>query len=232
MEFSVIVPVYRERERVNALLDHLEALARRDNADLEVLVPDGADPPDTIEAISRPGVVRLAAPPGRGSQMNAAAAVASGDILLFLHADTLLPERAFSLVRGLLENPVLAGGAFDLVLDDPGPVFRLIGSCASLRSRVTRVPYGDQAIFVRSPVFRSIGGFRDIPLFEDVDLMMRIKRAKLPIGFLDSPVTTSARRWKKEGITRTTLRNWSLCAAYLAGVSPERLAGFYRPHRP
>ena len=164
--------------------------------------------------------------------MNTGAAAASGRILLFLHADTTLPGNAFSLAERLLEDGHLAGGAFDLALDEPAPVFRLIGRAASLRSRLTRVPYGDQAIFVRAGLFRSLGGYREIPLFEDVDFMRRLKRGNLAIGFIDSPVVTSARRWKKEGVVRATLRNWALGAAYLAGVSPERLAGFYGPHSP
>lgn len=232
MDFSVIVPVYREEARIDALAGHVLELARRDNAAVEIVVADGGPGSSTLAAVRTPGIIPVRSRPGRGVQMNTGAAAASGRILLFLHADTTLPGNAFSLAERLLEDGHLAGGAFDLALDDPAPVFRLIGRAASLRSRLTRVPYGDQAIFVRAGLFRSLGGYREIPLFEDVDFMRRLKRGNLAIGFIDRPVVTSARRWKKEGVVRATLRNWALGAAYLAGVSPERLAGFYRPHSP
>jgi rSAM/selenodomain-associated transferase 2 len=232
MDFSVIVPVYREGGQVNALASHVLDLAVRDGAAVEVVIVDGGPGSTTLSAIRTPGIIAVKARTGRGAQMNAGAEAASGNILLFLHADTVLPEKAFSLAESLLENGRLAGGAFDLALDDPAPVFRLIGRLASLRSRLTRIPYGDQAIFVRADLFRSQGGYREIPLFEDVDFMRRLKRGNFAIGFVDRPVVTSSRRWKKEGIVRTTLRNWALCAAYLVGVSPERLAGHYRPHAP
>ena len=232
MDFSVIVPVYREEDRINGLAGHVLELARRDSAAVEIVVADGGPGSTTLAAIRVPGVIPVKSGPGRGVQMNAGAAAASGRILLFLHADTVLPEKAFSLAESLLEDGHLAGGAFDLALDDAAPVFRLIGRVASLRSRLARIPYGDQAIFVRAGLFRSLGGYREIPLFEDVDFMRRLKRGNFTIGFIDRPVVTSARRWKKEGVVRATLRNWALCAAYLAGVSPERLAGHYRPHSP
>jgi len=230
MDFSVIVPVYREETRINVLAGQVLELARRDGAAVEVIVADGGPGSTTLAAIRVPGIIPVKSRPGRGVQMNAGAAAASGRILLFLHADTVLPGKAFSLAESLLEDGHLAGGAFDLALDDPALVFRLIGRVASRRSRLTRIPYGDQAIFVRAGLFRSLGGYREIPLFEDVDFMRRLKRGNFAIGFIDRPVVTSARRWKKEGVVRATLRNWVLAAAYLAGVAPERLAGHYRPH--
>jgi rSAM/selenodomain-associated transferase 2 len=228
MIFSVIVPVYHESEHINALLDHLESRAREDRVELEIIVADGAAELDTLAAVRRPGVVGVKSPPGRGIQMNAGAMAARGEIYLFLHADTTLPPAAFSLIARLLEDPGLAGGAFDLSLDDRSFAFRLIGRTASRRSRLTRLPFGDQAIFLRSSVFKSQGGFPEIPLFEDVDLMRRLKSAGLSIGFIDEPVVTSARRWRKFGLARTTLLNWFLVTAYFAGVPAEKLARFYR----
>ncbi|NBJ16728.1 MAG: glycosyltransferase, partial [Dehalobacter sp. 4CP] len=204
MDFSVIVPVYREEDRINGLAGHVLELARRDSAAVEIVVADGGPGSTTLAAIRVPGVIPVKSGPGRGVQMNAGAAASSGRILLFLHADTVLPEKAFSLAESLLEDGHLAGGAFDLALDDPAPVFRLIGRVASLRSRLARIPYGDQAIFVMADLFRSLGGYREFPLFEDVDLMWRLKRGNFAIGFVDRPVVTSARRWKKEGVVRAT----------------------------
>ena len=120
------------------------------------------------------------------------------------------------------------GGAFDLRIDSRRIVFRVIETIASLRSRLTRIPYGDQAMFIRASYFRTLGGFKEIPIMEDVDLMQRIKRNGKRIAIFREPVITSARRWEREGPGFGTLRNWFLMALYLCGVAPERLARFYR----
>lgn len=160
--------------------------------------------------------------------MNAGAQRASGDLLLFLHADTILPPGG---IRTLLETmgpSGRVGGAFDLDIASNRPALRLIARMGSLRSRVTRIPYGDQGIFIRRAAFQALGGFSDIPLMEDVDLMRRIKRRGWPILILPLRVRTSPRRWEREGIVYGTLRNWTLILLYLTGVSPDRLARYYR----
>ena len=159
--------------------------------------------------------------------MNAGAASAQGDILLFLHADTVLPENAFGLIRETLQDEHCCGGAFDLRIDSPRFLLRLTGLCASLKHRITRVPYGDQAIFIRADFFRKIGGYTEIPLFEDVDLMRKIKKIGGKITIIGSYTRTSPRKWEKDGILFTIFRNWILQVFYLAGVSPERLATAY-----
>lgn len=159
--------------------------------------------------------------------MNKGAGEAQSDILLFLHADTILPERALELIVNALSEKKLMGGAFDLTIDGQGFAYRLIEKMGSWRSRLSRIPYGDQAIFVRKDLFRSIGGFRDIPLMEDVEFMRRVKKGGGKICILQQPVKTSARRWQKEGVVRCTLRNWVLIVLYLLGVSPEKLARWY-----
>jgi rSAM/selenodomain-associated transferase 2 len=228
MDFSVVVPVYHESGRINSLIDHIWSRAGQSGHDVEIIVVDGSPLAETVSAITCQDVKKMVSFPGRGTQMNVGAEAASGDVLVFLHADTLLPPSAFSLVSSLLEDPSVCGGAFDLGIDDGCKVFRLIERMANLRSKLSRIPYGDQAIFVRSCVFSSIGGYRNIPIFEDVDLMRRIKAAGLELGFIESPVLTSARRWQREGVLRTTFRNWLILAGYFAGFSPEFLERFYR----
>ena len=129
-----------------------------------------------------------------------------------------------------MSDAFLSAGAFDLKIDKTGLPFRIIEKTASLRSRLTRIPYGDQAVFVRQSFFDRIGGFSPIPIMEDVELMRRVKQAGGRIGFVDRPVSTSARRWEKEGLLRCTFRNWLMMTLYLFGVPPERLVPLYRNH--
>jgi hypothetical protein len=160
--------------------------------------------------------------------MNLGAGLALAPICLFLHADTRLPSTALVDIQRILRGASLAGGAFDLGIDSPKKAYRLIESVASLRSRLTRIPYGDQAIFIRKNAFWRLGGYRAIPLMEDVDLMRRLKRAGLRIALLNKRVSTSPRRWEQEGALYCTLRNWALMALYLVGWPVERLAKYYR----
>jgi hypothetical protein len=127
-----------------------------------------------------------------------------------------------------MENGEVVAGAFDLGIRSGRPVFRLIETAASLRSRITRVPYGDQAIFIRKDYFHATEGFREIPLMEDVELMRRIRKAGDRISIIPERVRTSPRRWEKEGVLFCTLRNWTLITLYFLGVPPEKLARFYR----
>jgi rSAM/selenodomain-associated transferase 2 len=223
---SVIVPVYREAAVIGTTLDHLFCLPGA--ADIECIVVDGSPQADTLDAVSHPGVKKVRSPRGRGMQMNRGAALARAPICLFLHADTRLPSTALAGIQRILRGPSLAGGAFDLGIDSPKKAYRLIEGVASLRSRLTRIPYGDQAIFIRKNAFCRLGGYRTIPLMEDVDLMRRLKRAGLRIAILNERVSTSPRRWEKEGALYCTLRNWTLMALYLAGWPVERLAKYYR----
>lgn len=159
--------------------------------------------------------------------MNRGAAASTGGILLFLHADTVLPAHALRDIRGSLDDRRLAGGAFDLGIASDRPLLRLAARCASLKHRATRIPYGDQAIFVRAALFREIGAYREMPLFEDVDLMRRIKRAGRRITILPARAITSPRKWEKDGVLFTILRNWTLQALFLLGASPDRLSRYY-----
>jgi rSAM/selenodomain-associated transferase 2 len=160
--------------------------------------------------------------------MNAGAALSGGKTLVFLHADTLLPGHWQEMAETALRESAIVGGAFDLAIDSERFSLKVIAAAASLRSRITRIPYGDQAIFVRREYFQRIGGFRELPLMEDVDLMRRIRQQGNRITILPAKALTSARRWEEEGALFCTLRNWLLITLYVMGVSPERLARFYR----
>ncbi len=226
--YSIIVPVLGETASIRRVLDHLRSLERQEEA--EILVVDGDPEGRTLEAIVRQDVHKILAPRGRGRQMNAGAQKARGEILLFLHADTDLPADALGLIDEAFRCPRVVGGAFDLGLRSARFAFKVIAATASLRSRLTRVPFGDQALFFRREYFERIGGYQEIPLMEDVELMGRIRRRGDPITIIGKPVLTSPRRWETEGLLRCTFRNWLLQGLYLFGVPPEQLAGYYRAH--
>jgi len=158
--------------------------------------------------------------------MNAGAARASGEALVFVHADTIVPATFARDIEEALADPEVVGGRFDVRLDDDHPLCVLIGALISIRSRISRSGTGDQAIFARKQIFESLGGFPDMPICEDLDFARRLKRAG-HVACLRGKVTTSARRWRKNGIMRTVLRMWTIRALYLAGVSPARLARMY-----
>jgi len=224
-KISVIIPVFNESQIINATVDYLYNLDF--DGDFEIIVADGSPGGQTINAINHPKVKKIIAKKGRGSQMNQGAAVAVGDVLLFLHADTLLSHDALDQIVAATQQQDVVGGAFDLGIQSEKKIFRIIERTASIRSRLTRIPYGDQAIFIKKRFFDHIGGYEDIPIMEDVDLMRRVKAAGKKIKFIPSKVQTTARRWEKEGILYCTLRNYTLITLYYLGVSPENLKKFY-----
>lgn len=192
----------------------------------EIVVVDGGSDDRGVEHARPLCDLVIDAPRGRARQMNAGAGRASGDVLAFVHADTLVPASFQADIRAAMAEPDVVGGRFDVALDDPHPLCVLIGKLISLRSRISRTATGDQAIFVRREVFEALGGFADIPICEDLDFARRMKRAGR-IACLESRVVTSARRWRKRGILRTVLTMWTIRALYLAGVSPSRLSRLY-----
>ncbi len=225
--FSVIIPVLHEHAVISETIGRIRSLDHGESA--EIIVADGDPAGGTLRAIADRAVRKLLSEPGRGRQLNRGAGAAFGEVLIFLHADTKLPPDALSRIGETLRDETLAGGAFDLAIDSPRRVFRPIERIASIRTRLTRVPYGDQAIFLRRAWFGSLGGFREIPIMEDVDLMRRLKHAGGRIAILPERAVTSARRWEQEGILFTTLRNWSLVILFLCGVDAPRLARWYLP---
>lgn len=230
---SVVIPVHREEARIAALLEHLAGIPAPGGA--EVLVVDGDPEARTLAAMpprAMSGVaVGLRSAKGRARQMNAGAAAARGETLLFLHADTRLPENAFALVLEALADPGIVGGAFTLAIEPedrpPGPALRFITRAANLRARLTRAPFGDQGLFFRRASFEALGGFADIPLMEDLEFMTRLRRRGLAIRLLPQAARTSARRWEAEGLLRCTGRNLFLRTLYHLGVGPEWLARLY-----
>lgn len=225
--FSVVIPVLGE-DGVNATLEAIDRI--RGDEKVERIVVDGDPQGGTIARVPPGSALCLTAPRGRASQMNAGAARASGRVLVFLHADTGLPQGAFTHI-GRAVAAGAAAGAFDLGFDGGGPAFGLIARVGSLRSRLTGLPFGDQAQFFTREAFAALGGFAPLPLMEDVDIMRRAGRLRLPVTILPARVATSARRWQAEGMVRCTVRNWSLLLLYLCGVAPARLARHYPSRR-
>jgi rSAM/selenodomain-associated transferase 2 len=225
MILSVVVPTLNEADGLPATL----AAARQAGA-AELIVVDGGSRDGTV-AVARSLADRvLEAPRGRARQMNAGAAAARGEILLFLHADTRLPSGYAALVTHALAEPAAVGGRFDIRLDAEGIAYRIIERAISVRSRLTGVATGDQAIFVRRQVFERLGGYPLLPLMEDVALCRALKRAGRMVAVRAS-VLSSARRWQRDGIARTVLLMWTLRTAYYLGVSPARLARVYADTR-
>ena len=225
--FSIIIPVLNEMAVIREAIGRIRSLDRGEEA--EIIVADGDPAGGTLRAIPDGAVRKLLSEPGRGRQLNRGAGAASGETLIFLHADTQLPPDALIRIGEALRDRTLAGGAFDLAIDSPRRAFRTIERVASLRTRLTRIPYGDQAIFLRRAWFGFLGGFRDLPIMEDVDLMRRLKHAGGRIAIRPERVVTSSRRGEREGILYTTLRNWSLVTLFFCGVDAERLARWYLP---
>ena len=222
---SVIVPVFNETDVINSLIDHVKSLDRETR--MEIIVVDGNPAGNTLNAVERDNIVKVMSPPGRGTQLNAGAECASGEIVLFLHADTELPGGALQLISRSMETGKHVAGAFRLGIKSQAPIFRIIEFGSMIRSRLTRVPFGDQAIFMRRSYFREIGGYRDIPIMEDVDLMVRIRTRRDKIVILPEKVGTSSRRWEQEGVLRCVVRNWFLRTLYLCRIPPQKLARLY-----
>lgn len=226
---SIIIPVFHESHLINTRIEHIYNY--QPNKGLEVIIVDGNPQGDTINTIQHKNVITLTSDMGRAKQMNIGASIAHGRILVFLHVDSLLSPKALNRIKKVLQEKVYVGGAFDLHIQSDKLIFKIIAKVASIRSRLTRIPYGDQAIFIRRDYFFKIGGYSNIPLMEDVELMQRIKKRGDRICILSDRVFTSPRRWEKEGIIYTTLRNWLLICLYFLGVSPEKLKKFYDPYR-
>jgi rSAM/selenodomain-associated transferase 2 len=221
MNISVIIPVFNEERSIAVTLQSVVQLAP-----FEVFLVDGGSTDRTAEICQRFGVKLLASCRGRAQQMNYGARHASGDVLLFLHADTRLPDSAFRDIATALSDSRYLGGRFDVEIEGEHWMLKVIGAMINYRSRLTKVGTGDQAIFVRRSVFERIGGYPDIPLMEDIALCRTLRRMG-EIACLKSRVVTSARRWEMDGVWRTIVKMWTLKLLYFAGVSPNRLKQYY-----
>lgn len=223
---SIIVPTLNEADGIAAALARLAPLRRRG---AEVIVVDGGSG-DGTEALARPHADHVVlAPRGRASQMNAGAAIASGGVLLFLHADTALPDDADAMIATALADPRRNWGRFDVRIEGQHALLPVVATMMNLRSRLTGVCSGDQAIFVHRTAFTTIDGYPDIPLMEDIALSKALRRRSRP-ACLSSCVTTSGRRWESLGVMRTILLMWRLRFDYWRGVDPRALAIRYGYH--
>lgn len=221
MRLSIIIPVLNEERTIAATLADLDHVPDR-----EIIVVDGGSTDRTAEIVRATSARLVVSPRGRAVQMNAGARQAAGDMLLFLHADTQLPDSANRDIAEGMADARCVGGRFDIRLDSTRPLLRLVGHMISLRSRLTRVATGDQAIFVRRAVFERLGGFPEIPIMEDVAFSRALKKSGR-IACLRARVVSSARRWEEHGPIRTILLMWALKLLYLAGVPPARLKRLY-----
>jgi hypothetical protein len=225
---AVVIPTLNEAPHIADRIAELSAVRG-----VELIIVDGGSSDGTFD---RARAVRLggqaaaarvcSCPPGRARQMNFGAAMARSPILLFLHADTRLPEDFAESVRWTLALEGVAAGAFELRIESPSPGLRLIERLANWRSRALQMPYGDQALFLMAETFRQLGGFPEIPVMEDFNFVRRLKR-RGRIAIVPTPVLTSSRRWMKRGVLRQTLLNQALICGCLLGASPSRLARWY-----
>lgn len=223
MRLSVVVPALDEAANLARLLPDLQ----RAWPDIEIIVVDGGSRDGTPDVVrGQAGVRLLEGARGRARQMNAGARQAGGDVLLFLHADTRLPDGAPGAIAAALADPAVVGGRFDVCFDSRRRVLGVVAWFMNARSRATSICTGDQAIFVRRAAFEAVGGYPDIALMEDIELCRRLKtRGRL--AALRARVTTSARKWEREGPLRTIGLMWTLRLLYFCGVAPARLHRWY-----
>ena len=218
---SIIIPVLNEEKSITALLENLAD----QEGDYEIIIADGGSTDDTLaKCISYPGIKIVTSEKGRALQMNNGAGIALGTTLLFLHADTTLPEKGIQAIEKAMGDNKIAGGSFYVKFDDQNRILNFLSCFTRINNRY--LTWGDQGIFIRKTIFDEIGGYKDIPVMEDLEIQKEIRRKgrfiKLPLA-----VTTSARRFIQNGIIRQQLLNIALVMAYEAGVSPWRIKEFY-----
>jgi rSAM/selenodomain-associated transferase 2 len=223
LRLSIVVPALDEAASISDAVR--DALAQAD----EAIVVDGGSRDGTGVLAAAAGARVLQAPRGRASQMNAGATVAQGDVLLFLHADCRLPAGAGDAVRAAV-GAGARWGRFDVRLDSPRASLAVVGAMMNLRSRLSGIATGDQALFIDRALWEALGGYAPIPLMEDVELCTRLRRVAR-CACLRERVTVSARRWETRGIVRTVVAMWAWRAAYALGVSPARLHRLYYGRR-
>ncbi|MGF7161844.1 rSAM/selenodomain-associated transferase 2 [Rhodoligotrophos appendicifer] len=220
---SIIIPTLNEGKRIGRTLRSLVPLRERG---AEIVVVDGGSSDCTQEVAVPLADLVMGARRGRARQMNAGTTASKGHLLLFLHADTELSEEAMLALQSVLENETVIWGRFDVRIGDGHSLLRIVAEMMNLRSRLTGIATGDQAIFVRRPALEDIGGFPDIPIMEDIAVSRRLKSLARPVC-LGEKVTTSSRRWEKNGIVLTIALMWWLRLAYWAHVNPRTLARWY-----
>jgi len=228
---SVIIPTLNEERTIAATLAHTTSLGFD-----ELIVVDGGSTDDTpallesyrlkTQSSALSPVHWVTAPAGRARQMNEGAKASRGEVLLFLHADTQLPRDATTVINRALADRRMVGGRFDVRFDRPSMWGTIISKTMNWRSRLSGLATGDQALFVRRPIFEQMGGFADMPLMEDIEFSGRLKQAGATAA-LTATVTTSFRRWEQQGPLRTILLMWTLRFLYWIGISPSHLVKWY-----
>jgi hypothetical protein len=220
---SVIVPVLRDDAALESLLRQFEGFDRIP----EIIVSDGSERGTARDICRRHGVLWLHGERGRGIQMNMGARAGNGDVLWFLHADSVVSPASLDAIERSLDDPGNVGGAFRFLLREHRWYSRLLERGVALRCRWFNFPYGDQGFFVRRQVFEAMGGFAETPFLEDVDFIRRL-RGFGKICILQEPIGISSRRWDREGFFYATVRNWLVTIAFLLGASPGHLVRWYR----
>ena len=221
---SIVVPALNEAAGIVAALSALKPFTARG---AQLIVADGASSDDTVVLARAAGATVITAPRGRALQMNAGAQQADAAVLLFLHADTLLPEDADQLIAAALASGTNDWGRFDVRIAGHSPMLRVVAALMNLRSRWSGIATGDQAIFMTRAAFDAVGGFPAQPLMEDIEMSHRLLKRSRP-ACLRAKVLTSGRRWETRGVWRTVLLMWRLRFAYWRGAAPEHLAELYR----
>ncbi len=229
MRLAIVIPALNEQEHIEAALRELAALRARG---VRVIVVDGGSTDSTVPLAAALADRVITAPRGRAQQLNAGASLAlseHADTLLFLHTDTRLPDRADQLIARACGSPY-SWGRFDVRIDGRSPALPIVAALMNLRSRLTGICTGDQAIFATRALLEAAGGFAVLPLMEDIDFSRRARRTAWPVA-VRPPAVTSGRRWDRHGVVRTVLLMWRLRLAYFLGADPARLAVTYRDVR-
>ena len=216
------MPVLNEAKELRSSLENLHL-----SEDEELIVVDGGSSDDTMTIAAEFTDNVFSTKTGRASVMNHGAERAAGDLLLFLHADCILPENGFEIIRETLNDRTIAAGGFRLSINSPGLRFRVIETAANLRSSIAGLLYGDQGIFMKKEIFNKVGGYADIPLMEDIEISGKLKKlGKLALA--SPPIKASPRRWLNEGALRTTFRDWYIAFSYsFLKTPPEKLIKYY-----